>query len=666
MFRPSHLNLIALTSVLAAAALAQTNTTLRLRAIVGYSLHSPNNRLGFGLTAGELAPGVIGYHVEFDGKEVIKLSGLSLNLQNQAPLGRRGSAGPGAASSHNATYQRISGKASTIRDQYNAETYQFTEADGRKLIIEARAYDDAIAFRYVIPEQPNIKELRLVDERTDFALPKDPNLYALVLPNFTSQYESEFLRITASTLAAQGLGSKPQLVGLPLLMQIPGVAWVAITEADLHGSASMYLTNPSGAWGPQRLESRLAPHLDDPSIAVTGSLPWHSAWRIIQVADDPGRLLESNIVSNLSPESAIADTSWIKPGKASWDWWSGSLGPDGKKAFTTANMKYYVDFAAGSGFEYMLIDAGWSPRDDITRMYGTVDVPEVVRYAKAKNVKVWIWAHSKAVWKQMDEAFPLYEKWGVAGVKTDFVERDDQEGIDFYYRSAALAAKYHLMIDYHGATKPTGIERMWPNIMGYEAVMGMEYNKGNSRDNPTHEVTLPFTRMLAGPMDYTPGAFNNVTDAGFEQRSESPMVRGTRAHQLAMYAIYEAAFQMVSDSPNAYKDQPAFEFIRHAPAAWDESKVLNGVPAEYLTMARRHGKEWFIGSMTNWTPRDLDISLSFLGSGKYRAEIYADADDADRYPKNVSIRKETVNKSSRLKAHLAPGGGYAVRLVPVE
>jgi alpha-glucosidase len=660
----TNFKFIAVTTVLAAAALAQTPPpTPEISPTI--TLRSSNGRLAFGVASSPGGPRIY-YRVTLDNKNVIPRSQLLLNLDPQRAVAHFELVQT-TPSTHDSTYQRISGKASTIRDHYNATTYEFRAINppNLKLIIEARAYDDAIAFRYVIPDQPNLHDLRITDERTEFAFPKDPNLFALVLPNFTSQYESEFLKVTASTLAAQGVGSKPQLVGLPLLAQIPGVAWVAITEADLHGNTAMYLTNPSSAWGPQRLESRLAPHLDDPGIAVTATLPWHSAWRIIQVADDPGRFIESNIVSNLSPESAITDTSWIKPGKASWDWWSGSLGPDGKPAFSTATMKYYVDFAAQSGFEYMLIDAGWSPREDITKMNGKVDIPEVVRYAKTKNVKVWIWAHSQAVWKQMDEAFPIYEKWGVAGVKTDFVERDDQEGIDFYYRSAAAAAKHHLMIDYHGATKPTGIERTWPNIMGYEAVMGMEYNKGNSRDNPTHEVTLPFTRMLAGPMDYTPGAFNNVTDADFEHRMVSPMVRGTRAHQLAMYAIYEAAFQMVSDAPSAYKDQPAFEFIRHAPAAWDETKFLSGVPAEYLTMARRHGKEWFLGSMTNWTPRDLDIPLTFLGPGKYRAEIYADAPDADRYPKSVSIRKETVDKSTRLKTHLAPGGGYAVRLVPL-
>jgi alpha-glucosidase len=629
-------------------------------------VNSPNNRLSLVLQSGMTGPGLY-YYVALDKRIVIGPSALRLGIHNQTEIGKYGFLAFLNSGRHDVSYHRISGKASTIRDEYYALQCEFSEPgqDGRKLTIEARAYDDAVAFRYVIPEQPNMQDLRLADERTEFSFPRDPNLYALVLPNFTSQYESEFLSVTASTIAAQGAGSKPQLVGLPLLLNLPGVAWVAITEADLRGNAAMYLTNPSGAWGPQRLESRLSPHLDDPSIAIIAPLSWHSAWRIIQVADEPAKLIESNIVSNLSPESAIADTSWIKPGKASWDWWSGSLGPDGKPAFNTATMKYYVDFAAQSGFEYMLIDAGWSSRDDITQMNGKVDVPGVVRYAKAKNVGVWIWAHSKAVEKQMDQAFPIYEKWGVVGVKTDFVERDDQHGIDFYYRSAEAAAKHHLMIDYHGATKPTGIERMWPNIMGYEAVMGMEYNKGNARDNPTHEVTLPFTRLLAGPMDYTPGAFNNVTDAEFVQRNISPMVRGTRAHQLAMYAIYEAAFQMVSDSPAAYKDQPAFEFIRHVPAAWDETKALNGVPAEYVTLARRKGKEWFIGSMTNWTPRDLDIPLTFLGPGKYRAEIYADATDADRYPKNVSIRKEIVDKNSRLKTHLAPGGGYAVRLVPV-
>jgi alpha-glucosidase len=314
----------------------------------------------------------------------------------------------------------------------------------------------------------------------------------------------------------------------------------------------------------------------------------------------------------------------------------------------------------------MLIDGGWSARGDITKMNGRVDVPEVVRYAATRNVKVWIWLGYGDTSKQMQDAFPLFQKWGVAGLKIDFVERDDQEGIDWYYRVAELAAQYHLMLDFHGSTKPTGMQRTWPNILGYEGVLGMEQSKAGSRDNPDHHVMLPFTRMLGGLMDYTPGGFDNVTKADFQARSQAPMVMGTRAHHLAMYAVYEAPIQMVADHPSAYENQPSFDFIKNVPATWDETKVLNGVPGEYVTIARRHGNEWFLGSMTNWNPRGLDLPLTFLGAGRYRAEIYADAADADRFPKHVSIAKKTVDRRTRLKAQLAPGGGYAVRFVALK
>jgi alpha-glucosidase len=313
-----------------------------------------------------------------------------------------------------------------------------------------------------------------------------------------------------------------------------------------------------------------------------------------------------------------------------------------------------------------LIDAGWSTPGDITKMNGKVDVPEVVRYAAGKNVKVWIWLLYREADAQMEEAFPLYEKWGVAGLKIDFVERDDQKGIEFYYRAAREGAAHHLLLDFHGATKPTGIDRTYPNVLGYEAVLGMEQSRVGARDDPEHRVTLPFTRMLTGRMDYTPGGFDNVTRNDFVPHAPRTSVMGTRAQQLAMYAIYESPFQMVSDTPKAYEDQPAFEFIKHCPATWDETRVLNGLPGEYITIARRNGAEWFVGSMTNWTARKLELPLSFLGAGKYTAEIYADADDAAQYPKNVAVRKQTVDATTTLTASLAPGGGYAVRFIPVK
>jgi alpha-glucosidase len=554
-----------------------------------------------------------------------------------------------------------------VRDHYNALRVDLAEDNfrRRKLAIEARAYDDGVAFRYLLPDQSPIREFRETQEATEFRISRDATTYALVLPHYRTMYESEYLKLNASAFAnANGLSTKV-LIGLPLLMQVPGVGWMAITEADLRGNSAMYLVNPSSDWGGHRFESRLAPG-DDPDIAVTGTLPHHSAWRVLLIGDEPGTLVESNIITSLNPESEVKDTSWIHSGLTAWDWWSGSLGPDGRPAFTTATMKYYVDFAAQSGFPYMLVDAGWSVPDDITKMNGRVDIPELVRYAASKNVKIWIWLAYREVDSQMEEAFPLYEKWGVAGLKVDFVERDDQRGIDFYYRAAQKAAEHHLMLDFHGATKPTGISRTYPNVLGYEAVLGMEQSRVGERDNPGHRVTLPFTRMLAGPMDYTPGGFDNATEAEFVARSPRPMVMGTRSAQLAMYVVYEAPFQMVSDTPKAYQDQPAFEFIEHAPATWDETKVLDGLPGEFITVARRKGDEWFLGSMTNWSGRELEVPLTFLGSGRFTAEIYADAPDAAQYPKSVSVRKQTVDSGSQLAIKMAAGGGYAVRFIPVK
>jgi len=613
------------------------------------------------------ATGQLEYAVSFNGKPLIDRSVLRLDLQGRRPLGSDVRIAKQTPSATDETYRLVTGKASVVRNHYNALRIDCEENgdSGRKLTIEARAYDDAIAFRYVVPDQTTMREFRLTKEMTEFRISKDATTYALVLPNFRTMYESEYIKLNASAFANKNGLSNKVLIGLPLLMNVPGVAWMAITEADLRDYSSMYLVNPSSAWGGHWFESTLAPG-DDPEVVVSGGLPHHSAWRVLLVGDQPGKLIESNVITSLNPESAIKDTSWIHPGLTAWDWWSGSIGPDGKHAFTTATMKYYVDFAAKSGFPYMLVDAGWSAPHDITKMNGRVDIPEVVRYAASKGVKVWIWLLYTEADAQMDEAFPLYEKWGVAGLKIDFVERDDQKGIDFYYRAAEKAAECHLMLDFHGATKPTGLERTYPNVLGYEAVLGMEQSKAGMRDNPDHRLMLPFTRMLAGRMDYTPGGFDNVTRDDFVARSLHPMVMGTRAQQLAMYAIYEAPFQMVSDTPKAYEDQPAFEFIKHVPTTWDETKVLNGEPGEYITMARRKGDEWFLGSMTNWTPREIEVPLTFLGNGRYDAEIYADADDAAQYPKGVSAQKRVVDRSTVLKLKLAPGGGFAARFIPLK
>jgi len=633
-------------------------------------LSSPDQQLVMRFaTANSKSPSVgdkLVYSISFRGKQIIDESGLALELDNQPALGSNVRILNSSASDGIDDYTLINAKTSKVHDAYKSLTVQVAEIEGqhRMMTVEARAYNDGIAFRYILPEQDSIKELHLKQEDTEFRLSMDATNWTLALPNYRSSYESEYVKLVSSALSNQGGVASHFLIGLPLLMHEPGSAWMALTEADLEGNSGMYVTNPSGNWAGHWFVSKLAPHLDQPEIAVEGTLPHHTAWRVLLVADDPGRLIESNIVYDLNPSNHLQDTSWIHPGKASWNWWVNDVDKDGKPAFNTENMKRYVDFSAQSGFPYMMLDAGWAAARDITRLNGKVDVPELARYAATKNVKVWIWLYSESVMQQMKEAFPLFEKWGVAGIKIDFINRDDQKGIQFYYDVAREAAKHHLMVDFHGATKPWGLERTYPNVLSYEAVLGMENSKVGRRDSPVDRSVFPFTRLLAGPMDYTPGGFNNATEDGFVARDTSPMVMGTRAQQLALYVIYQTPFQMVSDSPESYAGQPAFQFIKDVPVSWDATHVVNGSPGEFVTIARSHGKEWYLGSMTNWSPRTLHIPLSFLDSGIYTAEIYEDAGDASTDPKHVAIRKQTVRNGQTITLNLAAGGGCAIRFLP--
>jgi len=636
-------------------------------------LVSPDHKLEITFQTGQLdKKGPVNqlyYTVTFKGKQLFKPSLLSLDIKGAQALGTDVRIINSKITAGKDAYQLVVGKTNKVNEQFNSLQLELQEnsAPARKLTIEARAYNDAVAFRYIAPQQEALEAgYELINENTEFHFSNDAITYAQVLPHYRSMYESEYLKLSVSAFSNQGGVKSSVLIGLPLLAEVPGAGWVAIAESELQGYSSMYLTNPSGGWNGHTMLSRLSPRLDSSGIAVKGKGSLRSAWRIIMVGEEPGRIIESNALMNLSSPSAIANTDWIKSGKASWDWWSGSLGPDGKPAYTTANMKYYVDFAAKSGLEYMMLDAGWFVSKDITKMNGRVDIPELVKYAATKNVKVWIWLYAPYVFKQMDEAFALYEKWGVAGLKIDFIERDDQFGIDFHYKAAQKAAEHHLMLDLHGGTKPFGLERTYPNVMSYEAVLGMEQSKGGTRDNPENHTMLPFTRMLVGPLDYTPGGFDNVTREQFYPKSDSPMVMGTRAHQLALYVVYQAQLGMVSDHPSAYEGQADFEFIKKVPASWDEIKVIHGIPGEYISIARRKGNDWYIGSITNWTARNLSLPLSFLGAGNYTAEIYSDAADAKTNPKHTSIFKQQVNNKTVLQAKLVTGGGYAVRIVKTK
>ena len=625
----------------------------------------------------------IHYAVEFKGKRLIEESELGMELAPAPQQGKKkGQENPDLlllgptmhrVDTRNDTvdesYTIPVGKTSTVHNHCAAVRAQFKDAQGREMWIEARVFNDGIGFRYVIPDQVNLKQVKIARELTQFNYAKDATTYPLVLDGFQSSYEDDYVMKPVSGL------HHDWLIGLPFLADEPGVGWVAVTEANIDNYAGMYLKKSNDRFG---MHAELSPRIDEKDVAVDAASPVTSPWRVLMIGDEPGRLIESNIVMNLNPPSKIADPSWIKAGKSAWDWWSGEAAPgaDFTPGMNTSTMKHYIDFASASGFPYMLIDAGWAgkpadgktgPNDameDITKVNPDVDMPGLLSYANEKHVKIWLWSHWTSIDKYMDTAFPLFEKWGVAGVKIDFMNRDDQQMVAFYHKVVESAATHHLMIDFHGAYKPDGLRRTWPNLVTREGVMGKEYLKWSARVTPVHDTTLPFTRMLAGPLDYTPGAFGNANRETFVPRNVEPMGLGTRAHELALYVVLESPLEMVSDYPERYKDQPEFDFIKRVPSTWDEVKVVSGRPMESITLARRSGKDWYVGTLTNWNERDVTISFSFLGDGDYTAEMYSDAQDAGNEPTHTSFSKLGVNKNSALEVHMVSGGGNAIWIHP--
>ena len=662
------LPLYAVALLFAANVYAQTENVLRLR------VTSPDGQvvfiLGDAKASAALNPGVgdLRYAVDFHGKWLMDESVLGLEIDGQPTLG------PGMVQQHvetgqhDETYTIPVGKTRSVRDHYNSALVDLVDGSGRKLLIEVRAYDDGAAFRYIVPDQPGIRAVRIEHELTQFHYAKDATLYPLILEDFQTPYEDEYQRRQVSGI------HRDWLIGLPLLGEVPGVGWVAVTEADIDNYPGMYLRKDRSSFA---VHADLSPLLDHPGIAAVLGAPIVTPWRVLMIGDVPGRLVESNIILNLNPASKIADTSWIRAGKSAWDWWSGEAAPSVsfKPGMNTATMKHYIDFASESGFPYMLIDAGWSlanrksPEDygadaDITRTRPEIDMPELLRYAQEKSVRLWLWSNWKSVDKYMDQAFPLFEQWGIAGVKIDFMQRDDQQMVNWYRHVVELAAQHHLMIDFHGAFKPDGLRRTYPNLITREGVLGKEYLKWSARVTPVHNTTLPFTRMLAGPLDYTPGAFGNVSPDKFVARNIMPMGLNTRAHELALYVVLESPLMMVSDYPEHYAGQHDFEFIRQVPTTWDEVRVLNGRPMENITIARRSGKDWYIGSITNWDPRTIRVPLRFLGEGKYVAEIYADAPDAGTEATRTTFSKQSVDQNSVLDVHMVSGGGNAIWIHP--
>lgn len=624
---------------------------------------SPNGTLSieFALRRDGTIEGVPHYRVRSGSADVIRWSRLGVDLADGGVLGGPCELLEVETRSILDRYIQFPGKRREVAGHASEATVRLRESTkpNRRWEVVLRAYDDGAAFRYRFAAQEGWTELAIAGERTQFALPAGTRAHALPLNGFTSSYEKLYQVRSAEKLPPGWL------LGLPLLLERPGSGWTAITEADVDEYAGMYLA-PTPV--PATLSVQLSPLPKQPKLAVRVSLPHASPWRVVMAADRAGRLIESDLVLNLNQPCALKDTSWIKPGKTTFPWWNGFVldGVKFKPGLNTATAKHYLDFCAASGIEYHSLDGvdniAWYGGTivpysgaDPTKALPDIDLAELLRYAKSKGVRLRLWMHWAAAEKHMAKAFPLFKEWGIEGVMLDFMDRDDQEMNRFIRAAVKLAAENQLTVTLHGCPKPTGLERTYPNLLTHEAVLNLEYNKwDNTGCPPEHQVTVAFTRMLAGPLDFHQGSFRAVAPEEFKPRDKAPLVMGTPSRTLASYVVYQNHLSMVADSPSAYEAHPALPVLVEIPATWDDTRVVSEAVGEFVAVARQQGDAWHLGVMTNRQARALRLPLKFLSSGPYTAELWVDDSQAKH---GLSRREAMVTSTDELTVNVAASGG---------
>ena len=544
-----------------------------------------------------------------------------------------------------------------------------SDASGKRLNIRVKIFDDGIAFRYEFPEQPGWQSYTLLDENTTFNMTGDPVVHTLMFGNYTSSHEGVYQTLPLSKIAAD------TLLDMPAMFEFPNGINMAITEAALRNYAGMYLSKHDGV-----LISKLSPLPGQTAIKVKADLPHKTPWRVMLISDRIGALIESNIITTLNESSEIKDVSWLKPGKTTFPWWNGNVVPDTINApgnnFVTN--QYYIDFCARNNIEsHTVVEYGlhqWytddgvgfqpGPHNDVTKPVPGLDMKEICDYAHSKGVDVRVWVHFYALYPKLDTAFSVFEKWGLSGMMVDFMDRDDQQMVNMQEEILQKAAAHHLMIEFHGAYKPTGLSRTYPNELTREGTRNYEVDKWSDEGiSPDHDITMPFTRGLAGATDYHLGGFRAVPQDKFRAQYTRPLMLGTRCHMLAMYMVFETNLGMVCDYPEAYEGQDGFEFIKEVPTTWDETKVLDAKVNEYITIARRKGNDWYVGTITNHTPREVQVPLSFLKEGNYTATIFSDASDVNTQPNHLQKQTKTVTNKDVIPLHIAAGGGEVMRIV---
>lgn len=575
-------------------------------------------------------------------------------------------------------------KKNQVADIYNQLTLTFKGNWG--LIF--RAYNDGVAYRF---RNLADKAFTIVNEEVAFCFDKDYNTivpYVKARKAKEKSFETQFFNSFENTYTHASISrlNKEKLMFLPLVVEQEQNRKVLITEADLESYPGLYLNSGqkegalTGVFAPypktvvqggHNMLQGLVTAREAYIAKVDGKRDF--PWRIAVISTDDKQLADCDMVYRLASPSRIGDITWIKPGKVAWDWWNdwNIDGVDFKAGINNDTYKYYIDFASRNGIEYVILDEGWAvnKQADLLQVIPEINIRELVNYAMDREVGIILWAGYEAFRKDMDNVCRHYANIGVKGFKVDFMDRDDQQVVDFVYQAAATAARYNLVLDLHGIYKPTGLQRTYPNVLNNEGVFGLENAKWApaSTDLVTYDVTIPFIRMAAGPMDYTQGAMRNAAKGAYAPIYSEPMSQGTRCRQLATYVIFESPLNMLCDNPSNYlREKESLEFIAGIPVTWDETRVLEGKIGEYVTIARRKGVNWYIGGLTNWTPRETTLDLNFLGNDKYQAVLFKDGINADRSGRDYKREEFELTTDKQVVIQEAPGGGFALVLKKTE
>ncbi len=613
----------------------------------------------------------IWYSVSRDGKEIVSHSPVSMTLSDGRVLGEQPRLKKQQTRTVQETIRPVAFFRSEIPNHFNE--LRLDLRDGYALVF--RAYDDGAAYRF----ETSLKDrIRVASEEATFQFAADHDLFVIPVSSFNNSYEDLYRQEKISELA------KSERYGLlPLLVVAGNGLRVGITESDLYDYPALYLIGDpaqpntlTGVFPPYPLAEAPDGHMNFTSYVTktadyiadtegTRTFPW----RVMIVAESDAALLGSDLVYRLaSPPDPAMDFSWVTPGKVAWDWWHANLirGVDFQSGINNETYEYYIDFAARNGIEYINLDEGWSDQYDLTKLNPQIDVKHIVAYGKERGVDVILWCVARVLEAQLIPALDQFQQWGVAGIKVDFMQRDDQPMVNFYERVAREAAERRIHVNFHGAYKPTGLSRAYPNVVNHEAVRGLEYNKFDSTGTtPAYATTLPFVRMLAGYMDYTPGAMTNAQAQDWRTNFRRPMSQGTRSQQLALYVVLFAPLQMLSDAPYRYEEEPEIlDFLKSVPTTWDETAPLDGEVGKYAVVARRKGDVWYVGAINGEEARKVEVRLPFLDSGTHQAEIFRDGPNAAQLGEDYVREQKAISSEAPLMLDLAPGGGSVIVIRP--